>query len=54
MQEVCKRYAKEIEDALKGLESLPYFLDARQSIEEFRGDYELTYAIAKEIDRVPK
>ena len=54
MQGVYKRYGKEVEDALIRLEFLPYFLDSRKSIEEFKKDYELTYAIAKELNMVAK
>jgi len=54
MQEVYKRYGKEIEDGLKKLEFSPYFLDTRQTIEEFKKDYTLTYAIAKELGMVAK
>ena len=49
MQEVFKRYGKEIEQSLLRLETFPHFLDADKSMKEVRESYESTLKIAKEL-----
>ncbi len=49
MQEVFKRYGKEIEQSLLRLDTFPHFLDADKSMKEIRESYESTYKIAKEL-----
>ena len=52
MQEVFKRYSKEIESELKRIEYAPDFLGFQQSNQEFEKDFETTLKIAKELGLV--
>ena len=52
MQEVFKRYSKEIEIELKRMEYSPDFLGFQQSNQEFEKDFETTLKIAKELGLV--
>jgi tripartite-type tricarboxylate transporter receptor subunit TctC len=54
MQEVFKRYGKEIQESLIKLEFTPHFLDSRQSLQELRRDYESTFKIVKELGWIDK
>jgi len=54
MQEVFKRYSKEIEIELKRMEYSPDFLGFQQSNQEFEKDFETTLKIAKELELVSK
>jgi len=49
MQEVYKRYGKEIAEALIRIEFSPNFLDSQQSIQEYKKDYETILAMAKQL-----
>jgi tripartite-type tricarboxylate transporter receptor subunit TctC len=48
MQEVFKRYGKEIQEELIRVEFIPTFFDVQQSIQEFKKDYEATLRVVKE------
>jgi tripartite-type tricarboxylate transporter receptor subunit TctC len=54
MQEVFKRYGKEIQEELMRVDAIPTFFDSRKSIQEFNQDYELTLKIAKELGVIEK
>jgi tripartite-type tricarboxylate transporter receptor subunit TctC len=49
MQEVYKRYGKEIAQALIQIEFSPDFLDSKQSILEYKKDYETILIMAKQL-----
>ena len=49
MQEVYKRYGKEIAEALIRIEFSPNFLDSKQSLLEYKKDYETILAMAKQL-----
>jgi len=48
MQEVFKRYGKEIQEELIRVEFIPAFFNVQQSIQEFKKDYESTLRVVKE------
>ena len=48
MQEVFKRYGKEVQEELIRVEFIPSFFDVQQSIQEFKKDYEVTSKAVKE------
>jgi len=48
MQEVFKRYGKEIQEELIRVEFIPAFFNVQQSIQEFKKDYEATLRVVKE------
>lgn len=52
MQEVFKRYGKEIEEGLPKIEYVAYFLNFEQSIQEMKRDYEFQSALVKELGAV--
>lgn len=54
MQEVFKRYGKEIQEELMRVEAIPAFYDSPKSIQEFHQDYEVTLKIAKELGVIEK
>jgi len=54
MQEVFKRYGKEIEEELMRMEVIPTFYDSARSIREYDQDYEATLKIAKELGMMEK
>ena len=54
MQEVFKRYGKEIEEELIRLDFIPTFYDSASSIRAFEQDYETTLKIAKELGMIEK
>ena len=54
MQEVFKRYGKEIEEELIRLDFMPTFYDSARSIREYEQDYEVTQRIAKELGMIEK
>src|SRR4030042_2652195 len=54
MQEVFKRYGKEIQESLIKLEFTPHFLDSRQSLTELRRDYESTFKTVKDLGWIDK
>jgi tripartite-type tricarboxylate transporter receptor subunit TctC len=49
MQEVFKRYGKEIEIELMRMDAIPTFYDAARSIQAYDQDYEVTQRLAKEL-----
>lgn len=49
MQEIFKRYGKEIQESLIKLEYTPHFLDSQQSIKELKRDHETTFKIVKDL-----
>lgn len=49
MQEIFKRYGKEIQESLIKLEFTPHFLDSHQSIKKFKKDHESTFKIVKDL-----
>ena len=49
MQEVYKKYGKEIQEELMRVDAYAYFLDSQQSIQAYRQDYEVTSKLVKEL-----
>jgi tripartite-type tricarboxylate transporter receptor subunit TctC len=54
MQEVFKRYGKEIQEELIRLEFIPLFYDSARSIKEYDQDYEVTLKIVRELGMTEK
>jgi tripartite-type tricarboxylate transporter receptor subunit TctC len=54
MQEVFKRYGKEVQEELIRLDFIPVFFDSASSIREYEQDYEVTLKIAKELGMMEK
>ena len=54
MQEVFKRYGKEVEEELIRLDFMPLFYDSARSIREYDQDYDETLKIAKELGMMEK
>ena len=54
MQEVFKRYGKEVQEELIRVDAIPTFYDPARSIREFNEDYESTLKMAKELDMIEK
>jgi len=54
MQEVIKRYGKEVEEELIRLDFIPTFYDSANSVREYDQDYEATLRIAKELGMMEK
>jgi tripartite-type tricarboxylate transporter receptor subunit TctC len=54
IQEIYKKYPKEISDGLMRIDHLPYFCDAEQSLKIFKKEYEVLFSAAKELNAVAK
>jgi tripartite-type tricarboxylate transporter receptor subunit TctC len=54
MQEVFKRYGKEIEIELMRMDAIPTFYDSARSIQAYDQDYEVTLKLAKELGMIEK
>jgi hypothetical protein len=54
MQEVFKRYGKEIEKELMRMDAIPTFHDSAWSIQAYDQDYEVTQRLAKELGMMEK
>jgi tripartite-type tricarboxylate transporter receptor subunit TctC len=48
MQEVFRKYGKEIQEGMIRMEWVPYFLDSKGAMREYKKDYETIYGAAKE------
>jgi hypothetical protein len=48
MQEVFKRYGKEIQEELIRLEFIPSFFNVQQSMQEFKKDYETSLKVVQD------
>ena len=54
MQEVFKRYGKEVEVELMRMDAIPAFYDSARSVQAYDQDYEVTLRLAKELGMIEK